>query len=151
MVGQRPARQAVPSLFGGGFLLEGTEAVLYGPGGAGKTTFAAALVVSCETGAEVIPGLRPILTGPCFIFDYEGDERVWNDMINKVSAGAGVDPPAVRYRQCVRPLPELVEELAPEVQDASIGLTVLDSVERASGASHSGETFNDRVGRLHAA
>jgi len=151
MVGQLPARQVMPSLFDGGFLLEGTEAELYGPGGAGKTTFAAALIVSMETGQEIIPGLRPVLTGPCFIADYEGDQGVWNDLIAKVAAGAGVAAPAVRYHRCVRPLPELVEELAPEVQDAGIALIVLDSVERASGASHGGETFNDRVGRLQAA
>lgn len=127
-----------------------TATTIYGAGGTGKTTLAAAIAVSVASGREVIGGLRPT-RGGVLILDYERSRDDWNDLVAAISAGAGIDPPDVDYRFCARPLEDQVEDLAAHVAERGTRLLIVDSVSRAMAGGREGGDPNDQVIRMHAA
>lgn len=77
--------------------------VLFGKGGAGKSTLAAAVAMSLQTGAELVPGWRPSVRAPVLILDFEAISRRWDWTIKALAAGAGIEPPGLAYRAQSRP------------------------------------------------
>jgi hypothetical protein len=121
--------------------------ILFAPGGAGKSTIAAAIGVSVDSGVEVIPGWRPV-SAPVLALDWEDGAGVWTKRTRAIAAGAGVKAPRIRYQPQVRPLPESVDRLAAYVADEAIGLVIVDSVGLASGSARDGGTAEESTLRL---
>lgn len=113
----------------------GMSTLLYGSGGTGKSTVAAAVAVSVETGAGVFPGWRKPVTCPVLILDWEADKWVWQDRVNAIAAGIGITPPVIRYRSCRRRIVDDAEAIADAVIEEGIGLVIVDAVNQAFGVS----------------
>lgn len=133
----------------------GKPTLLYAPWGAGKSTLGAALVVSLELGIEVVPGWPPPAPPVrCLILDWESDRTEWNDRLARIAAGVGatwsVDQAAL-HRACRAPLDEQVEQVAETIARHGIGFVLIDSAEKAIGASSAAESYGDRAGRLYEA
>jgi len=149
LVGQRdprpePARLLHP------ILPMDAATLLYAKAGTGKSTLAAAIALSVQTGCEVIPGWRP-LSAPVLVLDWEASADEWNDRIAALSAGIDILAPAIHYRRMEGSLVERVEEIAAFVTDHGVGLVVVDSVGMASGTSRDGSDANESALRLFSA
>lgn len=79
--------------------------ILYGEGGSGKSTFAAAIAVSVQSGIVVVEGFIPRRANVLYL-DWEGDQDQINDRVRGVAAGAHV--------------PEVVEFAIGHVSDRSV-------------------------------
>jgi hypothetical protein len=148
-VGQREPRSAPPRLLDP-ILPAEAATLLYGPGGSGKSTIAAAIALSVQTGREVVPGWKP-LSAPVLVLDWEASADEWNDRLVALSAGSRIDPPTIHYRRMEGSLAERVEEIAAFVTEHAIGLLIVDSVGMASGTSRDGSDANESALRLFAA
>lgn len=122
--------------------------LMWAPQGVGKSTIAAAIVVSLETFTEVLPGWHPMTEARCLVLDWEASPGEWNNRLARISAGVGIAPPSVLYRRPRRPLAELMESTAAVVDREQIGYLVIDSVEKAAGARAEGSTYEEKAERL---
>jgi hypothetical protein len=133
----------------------GKPTLLYAPWGAGKSTLGAALIVTLELGIQVVPGWPPPAEPVrCLVLDWESDRTEWNDRLARIAAGVGATWTADRaalYRACRGPLDEQVEQPAEMVTRHGIGFVLIDSAEKAIGASSGAESYGDRAGRLYEA
>lgn len=137
-VGNRPARLA-PRYLLDPILPAGKATIFYGEGSVGKSTLAAAIAVSVQTGLEVIPGWHP-LAGNVLYLDWETDADDLDDKVRAIAAGAGIgDEISLLYRACAGPFAESLEETARLVTEHTIRLLVVDSLGMASGASDGGD------------
>jgi hypothetical protein len=129
--------------------------LIYAPWGAGKSTVGAAVVTTLELGVEVIPGWPPPAERvKCMILDWESDPDEWNDRLAAIAAGIGASWPidaAAMHRACRAPLDEQVEKVAEVIARNEIGFVLIDSAEKAIGASGGAESYGDRAGRLYEA
>jgi hypothetical protein len=123
-------------------------ALLYGPGGAGKSVLALAGALSVATDTEVIPGVPPRISGPVLYLDWETDAATVNDRLWSLCTGAGVQPANVSYRRCNRPLADDAEELAMLVGKMQIVYMVIDSCGPAMGTSGEYGDANESTLRL---
>jgi AAA domain len=140
---------AEPDTLLGPMLPVGEPTLLYARGGTGKSTVAAGIAYSVETGVEVFPGWRPALTSPVLVIDFEGRPRTWSARLKAVAAGTSEPERAVRYIRLRSRLSDYVEEVAALVTKHAIGLVMVDGVEKAIGAgSGDGDGFKDRAQRL---
>lgn len=128
----------------------GAPTLVFGAGGRGKSTLAAAAAVSVESGREIVPGWRP-LSAPALILDWEDSRSEWDRQIRAIARGAAIQVPTLAYKRMAGSLADQVEEIAAHVTGKAIGLLVVDSVEAACGAGREAEGFNERVERLFAA
>ena len=129
-VGRMPARTSPPYQLRP-FLYTGKPTILYGRGGLGKSTIAGAIAVAQQTGRCAIPGWEVIRQGPVMILDWEGEREDWNDVIAKVCAGMGMEPPAITYRTCRGPLEAQIHAITERVQRTGTVLVIVDSAEAA--------------------
>lgn len=128
----------------------GEATILYGDGGAGKSTIAAALGVSVQTGAAVIEGWIP-RKAPVLYLDWEAGRHSLNRRVRGVAAGANL-PEVVQldYRNCRRsgPLHSFAESLAATIDREGYGLVIVDSVGMAAGIGSDGGDANESALRL---
>lgn len=129
----------------------GHASVLFGPGGAGKSTLAAAVAVSVATGSEVVPGWKPSAAAPVVLLDWEATADDWTNLLASVAEGAGLEPAKVAYFPGRRPLADDVERIAELVAGLGAGLVIVDSVGLALGAGREAADPADAVLRLHQA
>lgn len=149
LVGRAPRRAMVEHVLAP--LIEaGQPTILYGAGGTGKTTLAAAAAVSIATGIEIIAGFRPT-QGQVLVLDWERSADDWNELVAAVAAGAGIDPPEIGYRYCGgRSLADQIEEVARYVTTRGTRCLIVDSVGHATGAQRDGSDANEGALRLFA-
>lgn len=134
-------------------LVQDQPAILYGEGGTGKSTLAAAIAVSVETGTVVVDDWVP-RKAPILYLDWEAGEKSVNRRIRGVAMGARIPSVVqVRYLDCRRrgPLYAFAEDVARIVDQDGIGLVIVDSVGMASGTSSEGSDANESAIRLFAA
>lgn len=154
LVGHRPVSDRNTRRLIAPWLPLNKPATIYAPWGAGKSTLGAAIVATCELGVEVIPGWPPPADPvKCLILDWESDVDEWNDRLALIAAGVGATWPALSamHRRCRHPLDEQVEKVAEAIARNGIGFVLVDSAEKAIGASSGAETYGDRAGRLYEA
>lgn len=140
--GTRPPTPVLPPL-----LWDREPTILFGEGGIRKSTFAAAVAVSVQSGREVVPGLRP-RSGPVLILDWEDDGSTWQERMHAFTLGAGAAPGQVAYQRQTLPLHRRAEELSAYVAANGIALVVIDSVGMATGSGHEGGSAEETVIRL---
>jgi len=126
----------------------GVAALLYGPGGAGKSLIALTGCVSVAAGREVLPGIAPALKGPALYLDWETDAHVVNERVLAIAAGHGFEPPTLTYRRCRRPLADDAEDLAAMVERRGIVYMVIDSAGMAMGTGGEYGDANESTLRL---
>ena len=125
--------------------------VLFAPGGAGKTTLAAAIATSVSTGSEVIPGWSPSVARPVVVLDWESTSSDWSNLLAAIAEGAKIEPPKIAYLGCSRPLADDIERVAELVTGLGAGLAIVDSVGLALGMGREVGDPADAVLRLHQA
>lgn len=127
--------------------------ILLGEGGTGKSTVAAAIAVSIETGVALIEGWSP-RQAPVLYLDWEGGRDSINRRIRGVAMGGHIPHVVtVRYLDCRRrgALYSFAEDIARLVEKEGIGFVVVDSVGMASGTSSEGSDANESAIRLFSA
>lgn len=132
---------------------EGQTTILYGDGGTGKSTLAAAIAASVETGAVVIEGWTP-RQAPVLYLDWEAGKASINRRVRGVAMGAHIPHVVqIRHADCRRrgPISNFAEDVARFIDREGIGLVVVDSVGMASGTSNEGSDANESAIRLFAA
>lgn len=134
-------------------LPEGQTTILYGDGGTGKSTLAAAIAASVETGVTIISGWTP-RRAPVLYLDWEAGKASINRRVRGVAMGAHI--PAVvtiRHADCRRrgPIAGFAEDIARYIDKEGIGLVIVDSIGMASGTSNEGSDANESAIRLFSA
>lgn len=127
--------------------------ILYGDGGTGKSTLAAALAVSVEQGVSVVEGWAP-RKAPVLYLDWEAGRSSLNRRVRGVAMGARVPHVVtVDFMDCRRrgPLAGFAEDVARLVTVSGYGLVVVDSVGMASGTGGEGSDANESAIRLFSA
>jgi hypothetical protein len=127
--------------------------ILYGEGGVGKSTVAAAAAVSIETGVSVVEGWVP-RQAPVLYLDWEGGEASINRRVRGVSIGAHIPfIVQIHYLDCRRrgALYSFAEDIARMVELEGFGAVVVDSVGMASGTSAEASDANESAIRLFSA
>lgn len=134
-------------------VMKGRPALLFGPGGVGKSLIALTCGLSVAYGIEIIPGMPPAVKGPVLYLDWETTKDVINDRIQNIAAGHHFTPTrnAVFYRHCVRPLATDAEELSAIVAAKGIVLVIVDSSAYAMGAQGEYGDANESILRMHEA
>jgi hypothetical protein len=131
----------------------GQVTILYGEGGTGKSTMAAAIGVSVQEGVALIEGWAP-RQAPVLYLDWEAGTASLNRRVRGVAMGAHI-PRVVQidYLNCRRrgPLYGFAEDVAKMVDREGYGLVVADSVQMASGTSSEGGDASETALRLFTA
>jgi hypothetical protein len=114
--------------------------IVFGAGGTGKSTLAAAAAVSVAAGVALIPGLIP-RPAPALLLDWEEDEHVVRARIEAITNGANLPafPPDLLYRRMAGQLADEADAVARVVAEEGIGLLVVDSVGAAMGTVGEGD------------
>lgn len=120
------------------FLPYGMPTLLYGEGGTGKSTIAAAVALSVQGGVSVFPGweIQREDTSPVLILDWEANQDIWSERIAAVAMGVGLEPVSVKYRPCRRKLVEDADAIAEQISEANVNLVIVDAVNQAFGYSN---------------
>jgi hypothetical protein len=134
-------------------IMKGRPALLFGPGGVGKSLIALTCGLSVAYGLEIIPSIPPAMKGPVLYLDWETTKDVINDRIQNIAAGHHFTPTrnAVYYRHCIRPLATDAEELSAIVASKGIVLAIIDSSAYAMGAQGEYGDANESILRMHEA
>jgi hypothetical protein len=112
--------------------------ILFGPGGAWKSTLATLLALSVAGGYSLLDW--PSRVGRVMVLDWETDQADWEQRATDLCHGFDIDYPRelIGYRRCKSPLYRQVDGLAAWVADQEARLVIVDSVMMASGAGHEG-------------
>lgn len=144
----RPRLEAQMSYLFVGKLRVGRTISLFGPGSAGKTTIADALIASACSGKQIVPGWIPDRQMASLILDWdEGDEE------EKVRLGAicnayDIDLSAgYHYKRQTRPLYDVADEIGKYIVDNGIGFVVVSPMGRAQ--RNFGENITAPVDEVH--
>ena len=138
LVGRNPVGEEPPAILDP-LLWRDEPTILYGPGGTGKSLLAAAVAVQVQTGVDVVPGMRTILTGPVMVLDWETSAKTWNGQVRSICNGVDIEPVEVRYRRMTQSLVDDAQEVAAMVAEHGILVLIVDSAEAAMGG---GDNFN---------
>lgn len=72
---------------------------LVAPGESGKSTIARAIALSVAAGVEIVPGLRPVVSGPVLYVAAEDPVAEWHARsLEAIARGAGLDRSRAGYR-----------------------------------------------------
>src|ERR1035437_7229485 len=134
-------------------IMKGRPALLFGPGGVGKSLIALTCGLSVAYGLEIIPGIPPAVHGPVLYLDWETTKDVINDRIQNIATGHHFTTTrnSIYYRHCVRPLATDAEELSAIVAAKGIVLVIVDSSAYAMGAQGEYGDANESILRMHEA
>lgn len=125
--------------------------IVYGEGGAGKSTLAAAVAVTVAAGTPTIGGWRIGAPRPVLVVDWEADQAEWNDRIAAVAKGIGIKPPAVHYRSGSASLPDQLHEIAQHIAQHDVAVLIVDSVGLALPSRGEGADANEGAVKLFSA
>jgi AAA domain-containing protein len=107
-------------------LLDEGPTVLFGMGETRKSIIAQIIATSIATGAEIVPGWRPIVTGPVLWLDYESGRRRFARRQRLLG------PAPILYVPCGRPIWADADALTGLARDVGAALVVVDSIVPAS-------------------
>jgi hypothetical protein len=138
-VGEMPEAAVSRGLLIEPFLPLGVHSILFGDGGLGKSIMAVAMAVSLQTGREIIPGFKPLVTGQTLYLNWETTREDIDARVKSVCAGAGIRPVSLYHLSGGgRPLAQRVEHIARVIEQTAAVMMVVDSNGKAIGASGEG-------------
>ena len=115
-------------------LVRGTKPyIVFGDGGAGKSTFCLALALSLAVGKSLIPGIEVQSEGNSLYLDYEQEDEDVAATLFALAAGVSESPRGVIYQRMNGPVSDHVEQLKRTVKEHSIRLLIVDHIVAASG------------------
>lgn len=99
-----------------------------------------AMLVSIATGKTLPFGLKPAITGPVDLYDWETHESVHADRMQRIARGLGADlpPGAITYKRMKGPLVNVAGQLAADAQRRGVVVSVFDSMVFALGSGDGG-------------
>lgn len=105
--------------------------LLFAPGGSGKGMLCVGLC--CAVASK--RGLGSLTTQPAlpFYFDWEDDFETFNDRLNAVARGMGVEVPSLPYRRMRGLVSDRINEMARAIAEAGATFGVIDSFSAAGG------------------
>jgi len=118
------------------FLRASNPTLFYGDGGEGKSTLAAAVLLSIATGVSLLPGCKVHTSGPVLYLDWESDADSFTKNIESLAKGAGIAVPAgkILYRRMSGSLEDYLDVVQRDVHEHNVIAAVTDSlVALASG------------------
>lgn len=122
----------MPFVFAGR-VREGRTLSIYGPGGAGKTTFSDGLVVSATTGREIIPGWRPMRSYRTMVLDWDEGREEEEVRLAAICRAYGVTLAAgYHYKRLSRPLADVADEVGTYIAENQIELVFVSPVDKAT-------------------
>lgn len=108
--------------------------IWFGDGGVSKSIHTLAACVSVATGAEVIPGGIPRISGPVLYADWEADEETHAERLAALCKGLEIAVPAnIFYKRCTASIGESVRELRRLIASEGVVFAGIDSIGGASG------------------
>ncbi len=122
----------MPFVFAGR-VREGRTLSIYGPGGAGKTTFTDGLVVSATTGREIIPGWLPMRKYRVIVLDWDEGREEEEVRLSAICRAYGVRLEAgYHYKRLARPLADVADEIGAYIADNGIEMAFVTPVDKAT-------------------
>ena len=119
------------------FLFQRQPTVIFGDGGAGKTTFALALAISIATGERFL-SYAPTPT-PVFYLDWEADEETIARRVDRLKRGMDIRGHIpLRYKRMYGLLSEQLDEIASEVTEEGYGVVIVDAMGKATANAPEG-------------
>lgn len=118
------------------FVREGLANMLYGDGGAGKSTLAVAIALTKATGVPILPGLRCEEAGAVLLADWETTPDEFYYTAQALLKGAGIAGKTrypILYRHYAGPITDHLHSLQRDTHDHEVKLMVVDSIVPASG------------------
>jgi hypothetical protein len=113
---------------------DGEHAMVYGPGGAGKSLLCLATLACLQHGADYLgfPIARQLR---CLYLDYEDNWETHAGRLDALTEGLGMGPPPeIIYKEATAPLSAMVQTLSRIVAREKIDVVVIDSAGAACGA-----------------
>lgn len=132
-VPRRPLRYLIDSV-----VLENKTNMLFAPGGSGKGMLCVGLC--CAVAARRGFAGLSVKDAVPFYFDWEDDFETFEDRLNAVAGGMGVDVPRIAYRRMRGLVSDHINEMARAVSDEGATFGIIDSFSAAGG------TISDRAG-----
>lgn len=123
-------------------LVAGSGATLWiADSSAGKSMLATALGVSVASGHPVL-GITPTKTGPVIFYDWEDNEETWEERVEAICKGAGIEIPSnYLYRRLTRTLVSGSVRIRRESEEEGAILVIVDSIGESLGADPSKPEF----------
>jgi hypothetical protein len=126
-------------------VLDEGPSVLFGMGESKKSILAQVAATSIATGAELIPGWRPAITGPVLWLDYEQSRRRFARRQRLLGSAP------IYYEPCVRAIWDEVDYLTLLANDTGAVALVVDSIIPATAGGALSSKDAESAGRYFAA
>ena len=114
----------------------GRTVSLFGPGSAGKTTIADGLLVSADTGREIIPGWIPTGRFTVGLLDWDEGLDETRVRVHAIANAYSLELTGYHYRRMGRPLADSADEVGRWVVEKGIEVLVISPVNRALRAAN---------------
>lgn len=124
-------------------VIEGKPTILFGEGGTGKSTIAAAVAVAVASGTPTFTTWYVDRPRPVMVLDWEADAADWNDLVASICNGHGIEPPPIIYQPMRRRLTADIHRVSHLVGKNDVGLIIVDSVGLASPAGREGASAEE--------
>lgn len=155
MLGEHDVAEAEVTYLMAPLLVEGRPNVIYGEGGAGKSTVAAAAALAIASGVAVVPGWVPVDKAGVLIVDWEADLPEWDALISTLAKGRGIRraeyAKRLHYRAGAGPITDSLDEIAQHIAQHDVRLLIIDSVGLAMPSRSEGADANEGALKLFSA
>lgn len=116
-----------------GLIMEGTINCMLAAPETGKSTQALGIGIAHAAGHGIFG--RSIKKGRTYFLDWEGDLETFEERLQKISAGLGIDPPAgIIYERHASPLRYVLHHVARTIDKHGVTLLIIDAVTTAAGS-----------------
>lgn len=116
-----------------GLIMEGTINCLLAAPETGKSTQGLGIGIAHQAGCGIYG--RTITKGTTYFLDWEGDRDTFEERLEKISAGLGIEPPAgIIYERHAAPLRYVLNHVARTVDRHGVTLLIIDAVTTAAGS-----------------
>lgn len=112
-------------------VIRGKTNMLFAPGGSGKGFLTVGLCAAVS--AHVGIGNLEVGAATPFYFDWEDDFETFEDRLNTVARGMGVEVPHIAYKRMRGLVPDRINEMARAISDAGADFGIIDSFSAAGG------------------
>ena len=126
-----PPKPDAPVYVFEGRMRQGRTISLFGPGSAGKTTIADALLVSASTGREIVPDWRPTRAFEVGTLDWDEGREETQVRLHAICNAYGLNLRGYHYQHLTRPLADCADEAGRWVVEKRVELLCISPVQRA--------------------